>query len=61
MKIVHKADYAKLRVREYPPLSEFADAMYWNARGDRTKLDAYFEKIDAVKTRFPKLNEQAAG
>lgn len=42
------------RYAEYPPLADFADAMYWQSKGDNSKLDAYFNKIDVVKTKFPK-------
>ena len=39
---------------EYPPLAELADAMYWSSKGDNSKLTAYYEKCDAVKTKYPK-------
>ena len=54
MKIVHTEDYNKLRSKEYPPLEDFADAMYWQSKGDNSKLTAYFGKLDTVKTKFPK-------
>jgi hypothetical protein len=47
-------DHAELRRVEYPPVEEFADAFYWNQRGDTARMDAYLAKIDAVKERFPK-------
>ena len=56
MKIVHEADYSKLRAKAYPSLTEFADAMFWAQAGDKSKLDEYFKKIKAVKTKFPKPN-----
>ena len=43
-------------VREplYPSLGDFADAMYWNSKGDSTKLEAYYSACEKVKTDNPK-------
>ena len=38
----------------YPPLRDFADAMYWNSKGDSTKLEAYYAACEKVKTDNPK-------
>jgi len=38
----------------YPSLGEFADAMYWNSKGDSTKLEAYYAACEKVKTDNPK-------
>ncbi len=38
----------------YPPLTDFADAMYWNSKGDSTKLEAYYAACEKVKTDNPK-------
>lgn len=57
MKIFHKQDYKLLRMREYPPLADFADAMYWAEQGDKEKLAAYLVKVDAVKQKYPKPAE----
>jgi len=38
----------------YPPLGDFADAMYWNSKGDSTKLEAYYAACEKVKTDNPK-------
>jgi hypothetical protein len=46
--------YQQLRVQEYPPLSEFADAMYWQNHGDSTKMTAYLAACEAVKQKYPK-------
>lgn len=54
MKIVHTEDYQKLRAAEYPPMAEFADAMYWASQGDDSKLAAYYVKVQAVKDKYPK-------
>jgi len=48
-------EYKNLRANEYPPLSEFADAMYWSQKGDDTKLDEYVAKCEAVKQKYPKV------
>ena len=47
-------EYRRQRAPEYPPLQDFADAMYWHRKGDDTKLDAYVAACDAVKARYPK-------
>ena len=42
------------RKEEYPPLEDFADAMYWNSKGDDSKLTEYYAACEAVKTKYPK-------
>lgn len=42
------------RSREYPPLTDLADAIYWQHKGDNKLMDAYFAKCDVVKHKFPK-------
>lgn len=54
MKIHHKGDYVKRRQQEYPDLAELADALYWEAKGDNSKMKDYLDKCDQVKTKFPK-------
>tara|TARA_Y100000401_G_scaffold74187_1_gene60151 strand:+ start:736 stop:1053 length:318 start_codon:yes stop_codon:yes gene_type:complete len=46
----YKTDRQKL----YPPLGDFADAMYWNSKGDSSKLTAYYAACEKVKTDNPK-------
>tara|TARA_Y100000004_G_scaffold98087_1_gene109895 strand:+ start:820 stop:1170 length:351 start_codon:yes stop_codon:yes gene_type:complete len=46
--------YKSKRRAEYPPLEDFADAMYWNSKGDSTKLEAYYAACEKVKTDNPK-------
>ena len=46
--------YKYKRAREYPSLADFADAYYWSQQGDDTKMTAYIEKCEAVKTKYPK-------
>tara|TARA_R100000278_G_scaffold3039_2_gene5706 strand:+ start:1161 stop:1472 length:312 start_codon:yes stop_codon:yes gene_type:complete len=46
--------YQSVRQPLYPSLREFADAMYWNSKGDSTKLEAYYAACEKVKTDNPK-------
>lgn len=46
--------YIAKRQAEYPPLADFADAYYWAQNGDNTKMTAYIEKCDEVKSKYPK-------
>ena len=43
------------RKGEYPPLEDFADAMYWNSKGDDSKLTEYYAACEAVKIKYPKV------
>jgi len=47
-------EYKIIREPLYPPLQDFADAMYWNSKGDSTKLEAYYAACEKVKTDNPK-------
>ena len=46
--------YQSTRQPLYPSLGEFADAMYWNSKGDSSKLTAYYAACEKVKTDNPK-------
>ena len=46
--------YKRNRAKEYPPLTDLADALYHQSKGDETKLTAYLAKCEAVKTKYPK-------
>ena len=46
--------YKSVRQPLYPSLGEFADAMYWNSKGDSTKLEAYYAACEKVKADNPK-------
>jgi len=53
------SDYAKVKYKDdrkplYPPLEDFADAMYWNSKGDSSKLTAYYSACEKVKADNPK-------
>ena len=49
-----KIAYQYVRQPLYPSLGDFADAMYWNSKGDSTKLEAYYAACEKVKTDNPK-------
>ena len=46
--------YQSTRQPLYPSLGDFADAMYWNNKGDSSKLTAYYAACEKVKTDNPK-------
>lgn len=47
-------EYIINRTNNYPPISELADALYWNSKGDSSHLETYFNKCEQVKENFPK-------
>ena len=47
-------EYQQKRSIEYTVLADFADAMYWNSKGDSSKLTAYYAACEKVKTDNPK-------
>lgn len=56
MNIIHTEDVIELRRDAYPPLTDLADAIYWQSQGDSRKMDAYTAAVAAVKAQFPKSN-----
>lgn len=46
--------YKNNRAQEYPPLEDLADAVYWQSKGDNSKMQAYLIACDAVKQKYPK-------
>ena len=46
--------YQSTRQPLYPSLGDFADAMYWNSKGDSSKLTAYYAACEKLKTDNPK-------
>lgn len=48
------SEYQRLRRQEYPPLADLADALYWQAQGDDSKMTAYLAAVEAVKQKYPK-------
>lgn len=53
-----RTQYIRDRVMEYPPLTELADAIYWQSQGDISKMTAYLAKVEEVKSKYPKENQQ---
>ena len=51
---INAEQYKKTRKVLYPDIREFADAMYWNSKGDPSKLTAYYAACEKVKTDNPK-------
>ena len=47
-------EYQRKREKEYPPLTELADALYHQQNGDDSKMTAYLAKVEAVKQKYPK-------
>ena len=51
---LNKLNNQTVRQPLYPSLGDFADAMYWNSKGDASKLTAYYAACEKVKTDNPK-------
>lgn len=49
-----RTEYQRLRGPEYPPLTELADAIFWQQQGDDSKMEAYVAACEAVKAKYPK-------
>lgn len=47
-------DYREQRRYAYPPLADLADALYWQAQGDDSRMDAYVARVARVKALIPK-------
>ena len=46
--------YKATRKALYPEIGELADALYWNSKGDSSKLTAYYAACEKVKSDNPK-------
>ena len=46
--------YKDKRKPDYPDLNQFADAIYWMQKGDRSFMDKWLADCDEVKARYPK-------
>lgn len=44
------------RRAEYPPMTDYLDAVYWQSKGDNSKMDAYLSAVETVKQKYPKGN-----
>jgi hypothetical protein len=49
-----QSQYQRNREPEYPPVADLADALYWQAKGDDSKMTAYLAAVEAVKQKYPK-------
>lgn len=49
-----RTEYQRLRAPEYPPLTDLADAIFWQQQGDDSKMAAYVAACEAVKAKYPK-------
>jgi hypothetical protein len=47
-------EYIFYRRKEYPPLADLADAIYWQSQGDDSKMQAYLAAVSTVKEKYPK-------
>lgn len=52
--VLAATEYQRLRRPEYPPLTDLADAIYWQQQGDDSKMEAYVAACEAVKAKYPK-------
>jgi hypothetical protein len=52
--IYNNLEYQRLRASVYPPLADLADALYWQANGDASKMTLYLAQVAAVKNKYPK-------
>ncbi|NBQ97396.1 MAG: hypothetical protein EBT26_05275 [Microbacteriaceae bacterium] len=44
-------EYQRLRAREYPPVTDYLDAV---VKGDQAQIDKYIQDCLAVKAKYPK-------
>jgi hypothetical protein len=59
-KIRHDKGYDRARREEYPGWQDFADAYYWQQRGDPRPMEAYLTRIDEIKAKYPKSDKKGA-
>lgn len=55
MNITHTEDCSALRAAAYPPITDLADAIYWQSQGDNSKMEAYNAAVAAIKVQYPKI------
>lgn len=49
--LLKQTEYQRLRAREYPPITDYLDAV---VKGDQAQIDKYIQDCLAVKARYPK-------
>jgi len=47
-------EYRRQRAQQYPPLQDLADALYWQSKGDNSKMQIYLAACESVKQKYPK-------
>jgi len=52
-------EYQRQRAKEYPPLQDLADALYWQAQGNLQPMTDYLAACAAVKALYPKGDANA--
>jgi len=52
-------EYQRQRAKEYPPLQDLADALYWQAQGNLQPMTDYLAACAAVKALYPKGDDNA--
>lgn len=50
--------YKQCRAQEYPTLADFADAYYWQTKGNDKLMEKYLEQVKLVKEKYPKPTEE---
>lgn len=48
-------EYQRLRAKEYPPITEYLDAV---VKGDQEQMQAYIDACLSIKIKYPKPGEQ---
>lgn len=54
-KIFRNKHIRAYRMKSYPPLADLAAAIYWDKKGDSSKMDKYISDCDKVKNDNPFL------
>lgn len=52
-KALRNDEICAVRMSCYPPLSDLADAIYWEKKGDDSKMSKYISDCDHVKSDHP--------
>lgn len=45
----------ELRKAAYPSAADLGDALYWQSKGDNSKMEAYLAACERVKAQYPKI------
>lgn len=53
--IYDKEEYKRLRAKEYPPITDYLDAV---VKGDQAQVQAYIDACLSVKAKYPKPEDQ---